>query len=249
MPIATYEFTRHLIKCAKFASNEDDHARASALLMQAISATHDCGDTTAATPLTPHIRHRQGMVVKHVEGVPSADKYFDLSESIFDTYGDDIGKAITQRDRGLMWYQVGETNRGIELLQQALRLLGDFSDNERATREWIVTQGFLARTEAVPWGDSLDTMMAVREALSGGTKLIYELDNERAMLPLLQERGHLRDYADCRVRIFALYRLIVAKNHGFGAMDQLMEGDFIGAAKEGVTGIYRLAPRALRRGD
>ncbi len=249
MPIGTYEFTRQLIKYAKFASNEGDYERAFALLMQAISATHDCGDITAATPLTPHIRHRQGMVVKHLEGGVSADKYFDLSESLFYDQHDTIGWAITQRDRGLMWHQEDEPSRGIELIDQALASLAETPSSDRSYLEWMVTRGFLARTEAIPAPESLDVLMTVRDSLRGGNKLIYQLDNERALLPLFQSGGYARDFVDCRVRIFALYRLIVAMNHGYTAMDELMEGHFIGAAKEGMAGAYRLLPHILRPGD
>ena len=135
MSIGTYEFTRQLIKYAKFASNEGNYERALALLMQAISATHDCGDVTAATPLTPHIRHRQGMAIKHLEGGAKADKFFDLAESLFYSQEDAIGWAIAQRDRGMMWYEDNEPTRGVELIDNALEQLATCPRSERSELE------------------------------------------------------------------------------------------------------------------
>jgi hypothetical protein len=249
LSLPTYNYTRLLIKSAAHASNEGDHARAIALLRHAISNTHQYGDVTPATRLTPRIRHRQAMALKHTVGPKEAEVPFDMAMSMFTSDRDKVGTGITARDRGLMWVEAGKPNRGMELIESSIDQLVGHNGSTRQQMEWTVSQGFMARTPAMTPKQSIDVFMMVRDTVTGTNKLVYDLDNERAMQPVLVQEGYTKEYIRSRARSFALYRLIVAKNHGLSVADNLVEGRFGTAAVECATGAYRMVPHAFRTSD
>lgn len=246
MPAITlFEPTRRLLKHAKHFSNEERPSRALELLALARANVVDHGDKTDAAPLLPHIRHRQAMALKDSGETDMATRMFMLAIELFNASGDYLGEAITRRDYGMMLYDAGYGIAGVQLIESALDMLGCYGTSEREQREWIVTRAFLAQTYAYPRVESIDICMDARTHLAHGTKLVYELDNERALVPMLTGRDQLL----CRARASALYRLIVFKNHCETVPGLVAQGRPIEAVSDGLMAAFHMIPHALRQGD
>lgn len=234
-----YEWTRSLIKQAQHKMNVQDFRQAGILLGKAYESTRDHEDSTASIYFAPRIRHRIGQVVTHFHGCHKGAKHFDLAESLFDR-DNVIGRAITLRDYGWCLWQEGNCPAAVNRLEQALDLFGDEAPetNERYHLERLVTEGMLARTHAYTRRDALEVQLHVDEAASNSNKLVYVLDNLKAMQPMLSGR----DRVVVQARMVRTRSLILAKNELSDVTNDLLDGRLV----EATTGPALRAVRRLR---
>lgn len=231
--------TRRLVKDAQHMMNGGDFKRAQILLGSAYGETRDYGEPTDSATLSPRIRHRLAQVTARFEGPEEAGKHFELAESLFDRRNV-IGRAITLRDYGWTLWQNGEFRNGITRLEAAASLFRPKSSQDtRHEIERVVTEGMLARTYLHDPSRTLEIQMHVDEIVSGGRKLIYELDNLREMVVLLSGKDYLR----VRARTLRLEALIAAKNELLYLGQDLSTGDVVSAVTgPAVRTLGRLSP-------
>ena len=231
--------TRRLVKHAQYMMNGGDYDRARFFLGMAYDDTKDYGEPTESAELSPRIRHRAGQVAAHFADHKEAAKHYDLAESQFNR-DNVVGRAITLRDYGWTHWLAGENRPGIEQLEQAVSLFGPASSSDRRREvERIVSEGMLARTFLHGPARTLDILVHVDETVHGGNKLIYELDNLRAMLPMLSGL----DYWKAQARITQLQSLIHAKNELLYAKQDLESGRLASAiAGPAIRAVERLFP-------
>jgi len=231
--------TRQLVKQAQHMMNGHEFQRAAFLLGEAYESTRDHGDPTESAHFSPRIRHRIGQVVTHFEGCHEGTKHFDMAESLFDR-GNVIGRAITLRDYGWSLWQEGDYLTAVTRLEQALDLFDDKTPetDQRYQLERLVTEGMLARTHAYTRHDALELQLHVDEVASSSNKLVYVLDNLKAMQPMLSGR----DRWVAQARIVRTRSLILAKNEFSDVTDDLMDGRLV----EATTGPALRTVRRLR---
>lgn len=218
--------TKLLVRHAAVLIYIGEYDVAELLLLRALYNTSDVGEKTAAANYLPRIHHRMGQLQAARGNFEHARELFELAEGSFDR-GNVIGRARTLRDMAWLTFRHGQSEEGGTLAKQARSLLKQPSVvNPEWEKEFIVTDGFVARTDPrLPPKDAVSQFLRIDEQLKGGSDPIYERDNLRRLVGYLPLVGR----AGFELRSQAIWWRLIAGHEVRTVLQDLMEGNFRGA--------------------